>query len=159
MLVGYFPILRRVEINSFQTYPTPASNNVNLISSVSCTLPIINFNGGRLPGSTKLTARLTDHLGHDISSVQLYIGLTGLLYYVCTTVVTVVGTTFLIGTAAFLTTSAHSCFNGSVLFALSSLHCCRCYIFMGTAPLSTTLVELHLDGDSSPLYNVGETTS
>jgi hypothetical protein len=27
------------------------------------------------------------------------------------------------------------------------------YILMGTAPLSTTLVKLHLDGDSSPLYN------
>jgi hypothetical protein len=68
-----------------------------------------------LPGSTKLTARLTDHLGHDISSVQLYIGLTGLLYYVCTTVVTVVGTTFLIETAAHLTALAHLCFTGSAL--------------------------------------------
>jgi hypothetical protein len=88
---------------------------VNLTSSVSCTLPIINFNGGTLPGSTKLTARLTGHLGHDISSVQLYIGLTGFLYYVCTTVVTVVGTTFLIGTAAILTMLAHLCFIGSAL--------------------------------------------
>jgi len=67
------------------------------------------------PVVPKLTARLTDHLGHDISSVQLYIGLTGLLYYVCTTVVTVVGTTFLIETTAHLTALAHLCFTGSAL--------------------------------------------
>jgi hypothetical protein len=52
----------------------------------------------------------------DVTTIfQLYIGLTGLLYYVCTTVVTVVGTTFLIETAAHLTALAHLCFTGSAL--------------------------------------------
>ena len=71
-VVGYFIVLCRVEINSRQTDTTPASNTVNLTSSVSRTLPIINFNGGRLPGVPKLTARITLHLGHGISMGNQY---------------------------------------------------------------------------------------
>ena len=85
----------------------------------------------------------------DVTTIfQLYIGLTGLLYYVCTTVVTVVGTTFLIETTAHLTALAHSCFTGSalVITLFIIVGATVFFFFIETAGLLTTTTHSCFNG-------------